>query len=295
MTYDANGNPVTDSDALSIIETELQSWGFGQDAIDWATSQIQSNDSVDQIIYSLRSQPFYVNSIFGQVASARLAAGLPAMTEADILSYQDYAVGVAQQAGLPPGFINTNELVALMGNDVSTAELDARITTGLTAALKAPPSVLQEFQDYYGIGPGGLAAYYLNPTTALPLLQNQFTAAQIGNQAQTTGWGSLTAAQAMQLAQQGTTESTAQTSFTKLANEQQIMNALPGEGRGDIAPGVQLAAEFQGNETAQREINVATEQREAVFQGNYHYAETPSRGITGLGAVNRNGGSPNGQ
>ena len=294
MTTDANGNPVTTQDATAILSSELASWGFGQDAVAWATQQIQSNDSIDQILYSLRTQPFYVNSVFGQVATARTKAGLPAMTESQILSYQDYATGVAQQAGLPAGFINTPELVQLMGNDVSTAELDARITTAYTAYEKADPTVKASLQNYYNVTPGQAAAYFLDPTRALPLLQQQFTAAQMGGAAQVTGYtqatgNALSQAQAENMAQLGTTQTQAETGFTKLAEQSQLFNPLPGENQPAIGEEQQLGAEFGGNATDQRAITEEAQSRENVFAGNYHYAETQGRGITGLGSVPRNG------
>jgi hypothetical protein len=288
-TTDANGNPVTSGDAVAILSSELASWGFGQDAMDWAKAQIQSNNSIDQILFSLRNQPFYQNSIFGQVQTARTKAGLPAMTEAQILSYKDYAIGVAQQAGLPQGFITDSELTQLMGQDVSTAELDQRITQGYTAALKAPPDVLNQLQQYYGITPGHLAAYYLDPTRALPLLQQQFVAAQIGANATRTGFGGIDQATAMGLAQQGITDTTAKTGFTDLAKQAQLMGPLPGSHEQAIVEGVQLGAEFSGNAQDQQAIAQRAQQRTAVFQGNYHFAETQNRGITGLGSVQRNG------
>jgi hypothetical protein len=214
------------------------------------------------------------------------------MTEAQILSYKDYAIGVAQQAGLPPGFISDNELTTLMGHDVSTSELDARITTAYTAALKAPPDVINQLSQYAGISanvPGTLAAYYLDPTRALPLLQQQFTAAQIGANATRTGWGSLSGDQATRLAQLGVTDATAKTGFTDLAKQAQLFNALPGTGEAGISQEIQLGAEFGGNAQNQQQIQRQAQQREAVFQGNYHFAETQNRGITGLGSVARNG------
>src|SRR6185437_10895692 len=41
MTVDQNGNPITNQDATAILSQELTSWGFGQDAVDWASAQIQ--------------------------------------------------------------------------------------------------------------------------------------------------------------------------------------------------------------------------------------------------------------
>ena len=286
---DQNGNPITSQDATAILASELASWGFGNDAILWAAQQIQSNNSIDQILYSLRQQDFYKKSIFGQVDAARSQAGLPAMTEAQILSYKDYAIGVAQQAGLPQGFITDSELTQLMGMDVSTAELDARVTQGYQAALKAPPDVLSQLQQYYGITPGHLAAYYLDPTRALPLLQQQFTAAQIGANATRTGYGAVDQNTAMYLAQLGTTDAQAKTGFTDLAKQAQLFNALPGSGEQGIAQQIQLGAEFGGNAQDQQQIAQRAQQRTAVFQGNYKFAETQNRGITGLGSVPRNG------
>lgn len=295
-TTDANGNPVSTQDAVAILSQELTSWGFGSDAITWAKQQIQSNNSIDQILFSLREQPFYKNSIFGKVAAARTKAGLPAMTESQILSYKDYAIGVAQQAGLPPGFISTQELVTLMGKDVSTSELDARITQGFTAASKADPATLAAFQQYYryGLTPGHLAAYFLDPTRALPMIQQQFLAAQAGGAAVNTGYtaatgNALSRAQAEMIAQLGTTQTQAETGFTALAKQAQLFHALPGSNETNITEGQQLGAEFAGNAQDQQAIQERQQQREAVFEGNYHFAETQNRGITGLGSVPRNG------
>jgi hypothetical protein len=288
-TLDANGNPITDQDAVALISTELSSWGFGQDAVAWATQQIQSNNSIDQILYSMRQQPFYVNSIFGQVAAARSAAGLPAMTEAQILSYQDTAMQVAQESGMPPGMVTTPELVALMGADVSTTELDQRITDAFSAVAKADPNTLKSLQADYGLTQGQIAAYYLDPTKALPLIQNQFTAAQAQGAALTAGYGPVSASDAMLLAQLGVSQNQAQTGFTALAKQEQLFNALPGEQPGEtpITQEVQLGAEFGGNAQDQQAITEQAQQREAVFQGNYHFAETQGKGITGLGTTER--------
>ena len=288
--YDANGNILPQADAEAILANELQSWGFGQDAVDWSKTVLTSNASIDQILFELRKQPFYVNSVYGQTNAARSAAGLPAMTEAQINAYKDYAVGVSQQAGLPTGFMSDQQVAKLAGMDVSTAELDSRITQGLTKAMQSDPLTLSTLQNYYGVTPGHLAAYYLDPTNALPLLQNQFASAQIGATAQRTGYGAIDQGTAMGLAQLGVTPSQAQTSFTKLGIETPLFNALPGAaGEQAITEGQQLGAEFGGNATDQMLIQQRAQQRQAAFQGQYKFAETAGRGITGLGAAPRNG------
>lgn len=272
------------NDAIALLSQELTSWGFGQDAISWATNAIRSNEGVDQVLYSLRQQPFYLNSIFGQTNSARTHNGLPVMTEAQILAYEDTAHSLAQQAGLPPGFMSTPELATLMGSDVSSAELDARITQGYTAASQAPQSVKDQLAAFYGVDTGHLAAYYLDPARALPLLQKQFQASQIGSQAQTTGYGSIDRAAAEGLAAQGVTDANARTGFSHLAHESPLFTPLPGSSEQFIGQGVQLGAEFGGNGADQTAITQRAQQRVSAFAGSYKY-DQGNRGITGLGPV----------
>lgn len=286
---DANGNPIPTQDATALISSELTSWGFGSDAVNWVTGEIQSNKGVDQILNDLRAQPFYVNSIFGQVNAARQAKGLGDMTEAQILAYQDYAVGDLSQAGIPQGFLTQNELVQLMGGDVSTSELDARVTQGFVDATKADSNTKSVLANDYGVDIGNLAAYYLDPTKALPLLQSQFAAAQIGGAALRTGYGSLSADTLNDLAAQGITPDAAQTGFSDLGKQSQLFNPLPGSNQAPINQQVQLAAEFGGDAADQQAIKSVADQRVAAFAGNYKFAETAGRGITGLGPAPQNG------
>lgn len=286
---DANGNPISTQDATALITSELTSWGFGQDAVNWVTGEIQSNKGVDQILSDLRSQPFYVNSIFGQTNAARQAKGLGDMTEAQILAYQDYAVGDLSQAGIPQGFLTQQELVSLMAGDVSTAELDARVTQGFVDASKADTDTKSVLANDYGVDIGNLAAYYLDPTKALPLLQQQFAAAQVGGAALRTGYGSLSADTLNQLAAQGITPDAAQTGFSDLAKQSPLFQPLPGSAQPGISQQVQLAAEFGGNAEDEALIKQAGDQRTAAFAGNYKFAETAGRGITGLGPAPQNG------
>lgn len=285
---DANGNPITSQDATALITQELTSWGFGSDAVSWVTGEIQSNKGVDQILSDLRAQPFYVNSIFGQTNAARQKNGLGDMTEAQILAYQDYTTGDLSQAGIPKGFLTQDELVNLMGNDVSTAELDARVTKGFVDATNADADTRNALAAQ-GVDLGHLAAYYLDPTKALPFLQQQFLAAQVGGAATRTGYGAIDPATMMQLASEGVTASQAQTGFTDLGKQKNLFNPLPGSAQPDISQQVQLAAEFGGNAEDQALIKQVGDQRTAAFAGNYKYAEAAGRGITGLGPAPQNG------
>ena len=158
----------------------------------------------------------------------------------DSLPTRTTPVGVAQQAGLPPGFITTTELTTLMGQDVSTSELDAPHHPGLSRQPSRPrPTCSSSSRTTTGL-PWRTRRLLPRPPPALPLLQQQFTAAQIGSQATRTGYGALDQATAMRLAQQGVTDAQAKTGFTDLATQAPLFNPLLGSGEQAIAQEIQL-------------------------------------------------------
>lgn len=190
---------------------------------------------------------------------------------------------IARSAGLPQGFMTDSELTQLMGADVSTTELDQRVTNGYVKALQAPPEVKQALSDYYGLSTGGLAAYYLDPNKALPLLEKQLTSAQIGGASIRTGYGEVGQTTAEGLAAQGVTETGAQTGFGHLATLSPLFNPLPGEsGATPITQAEQLGSEFANNAQDQLLIKQASDTRKAVFQGGGRYDES-TKGLGGLG------------
>lgn len=292
-TSSGQSSPQTGADqaaqasAIGVLSNELTSWGFGADAISWATSEVQSNKSVDQILFDLRQQPFYVNSIFGQTNAARTAAGLPVMNETDILNYKDAAEQIARSAGLPQGFMTDQELVSLMGADVSASELSQRVTQEYVNAAQALPVVRDEMARMYGLSPdqitpGGLAAYYLDPTKALPVLHQQLQAATIGASAIQAGFGQIDRSYAEGLASQGVTADTAKTGFSNVARESQFYGQLPGQGTPLITSAQALGAEFDKNAADITAVNQASAEARAPFQGGGRFAEGTG-GVSGLG------------
>lgn len=277
--------------AMGILENELSAWGLNG-LTDWAWSEIISGKSVDQIIYDLRQTDVYKNSIFGQTNAIRTANGLPVMDENTILQFKDQTMQIARAAGLPQGFITDTELAQLMGQDVSVSEVNSRITDGYVRATQAPPEVAQALQQYYGIDTGHLAAYYLDPSKALPLLQKQLGAATAEAQAQRTGFGNLSQQTAEQvytdiLAQHSTSLSTdeaMQKGFTDLAKLSPLFTGLPGSNEGNISQQVALGAEFEGNAADQLMVQRREEARKAAFGGGSRFGEN-TRGVEGLGVA----------
>ncbi len=205
-----------------------------------------------------------------------------AMSPAEMVAYEQSAKQIFHAAGLPQGFYDTpDDLAKFMVNNVSASELQSRVQLAQSASLTAPADVKAQLKTLYGIDTGGLTAYFLNPTKAEPILQQQFTAAQIGAEGVRTGVGQITAAEATHLAQTGVTDAQAQSTFTKLGSEQGLFQQQV-QGEGTIGLGTQLAAAFDNSAAAQLRILRRQQSRLADFQGNS--GETlGSGGVGGLG------------
>lgn len=277
---DQNQNQQSNQDAAAIIRNELTAWGFDQTAADWAWNELVSGKSPDQVLYDFRQTDFYKNSIFGQINQARLAANKPVMSEQQILDYKNSALNIQQQAGLPTGFLTDSRIAQLAAGDVSIAELDKRVNTNYVAAAQALPAVRDTLASYYGIPAdqittGALAAYYLDPEHALPLLDRQFKAASIGAQGQITGYGPVDRQTAEQLAAQGVSQEQAQAGFSDLGRYRQLYTALPGSNP-LVDQQTALSAEFNKDAASLQRMQLAQDTAKAPFAAAQKFAETQS-------------------
>ena len=228
-------------------------------------------------------------TVFLGGTTPELAAEGEAMSPAEMVSYEETAKQVFHAAGIPEGFYDTpDELAQFMVNHVSTSELQSRVQLAQSAALTAPPDVTAQLKQLYGLNQGALTAYFINPTKALPLLQQQFTAAQIAAEGTRTGVGQLSLTQATTLAQQGVTDSQAAQGFGTLAQQQGLFQAQA-KGEAPIDLNTQIAAQFDNSAAAQLRIRRAQESRLADFQGNAGENVT-SQGVGGLGRADQSFG-----
>lgn len=269
-------------DAKAIIQSLLDSYGLGSLG-DWAWGLISQGASPAQVELQLRQRPEFAARFPG--LKMRERNGLPPISPGEYVSYENAAIQSFRQAGLPSDFYTSSDHLAnFIGNDVSISELQDRVKNGYTAAMQAPAEVRQQLSQLYGIDAGHLAAFFLDPAQAEPLLMRKFTAAKIGGEAALTGYGTNLGADTLEgLAAQGVTESQAQQGFNKLGMEKQLFGALPGNaGEQDISQGVQLGAEFSGNAEDQKIIENQARGRVAQFGGGYGYAGSAT-GVSGLG------------
>jgi hypothetical protein len=274
----------TQKSAWQYLQSILYSYGFrGQDLtalVAWAKGQIIAGNSTDMIQLNLEQTPQFEKRF---PAIRVLANEGVAITPAEYISLEQSYSQLLHQAGLPPDFASYDALIA---NQVSPTELSARIQQGYQAVAYADPTVIKAFQDYYHVTPAHLAAYFLDPKKAEPLLQQQAVSAQIGGASAMSGFGEVAQPEALRLAQMNVTFAQAQQGFQKLAQEKQLYTNLPGQQAPIISQEHLLNAQFGSDAQTAQQLQRQAEYETGTTQTGTQVAETQT-GATGLGRVQR--------
>jgi len=180
----------------------------------------------------------------------RINKGLRALSEAEYIRLEDEYQDVMRRYGLPESYYKRGEMGRQEGfekfiaGDVSSSEVEERISTAQKRVINANPEVAQALKAFYpGISQGDILAYTLDPSKAIEDIKRKVTAAEIGGAAMQAG---LTAGvtRAEELGAAGITKQQAQQGFQTVA---------------EVAPrGGQLAAMYGESpytqQTAEQEV-----------------------------------------
>lgn len=272
-------DPTTQQSAKGIIDGFLADYGLtglGDTAWQWYLT----GQGPDQILLNLRQTPEYQARF---PAMQTLAQRGHAITEGQ---YVDYEKSIAQQnqaAGLPQGMYDTpDEIAKLLTSNISPSEYQARLSAYQTAAWQTPPEVRQALTDYYGITPGQLTAFFIDPDQALPLIQRDVAAAQAGGSAQRSGFGQLSQPDAEYLASLGLSQSALDQGFNKLGTENQLIQGLPGQP--GVGAGTAIQAQFGQNAQAQAQFEAAQQRQLNLFKQGGGPAASQG-GVLGAGST----------
>jgi hypothetical protein len=273
-------NPTT-PDAQALLNGFFDNFGLSSLA-SWAWGLWQQGWSIDSIVAEMRTRPEYQARF---PAMAALAKAGQAITEQQYIDYERTIGQLNQAAGLPAGMYDTRDDIAkLLINNVSPTEYKSRLDDYTAAVYQAPPEVRNILQQFYGVTDGQMAAFFMDPDKALPLIQKEYTAAQAGGAAQYTGYGQITQQQAESLAALGVSQSQLQSGFSNLANIRQVLNGLPGQNQPGITTDQALAAQFQGNAEDQQLIENRQNELVNQFKQGGQVATT-SKGAVGAGVA----------
>lgn len=282
------------SDAFSRLRTLLARVGLQEmegavrDVI--TSGKVDINDA-DAIMFSLRDQPVYKRRFAAN--DARLKAGLPELDPATYIALEQQYKQVMQANGIDAQFYNDqSDYEAWIAGDVSPAELQDRVENGFKRVRDADPEVRRQMQQLYNVSDADLAAYFLDPKRAQPLLTarqkiQQAKAAGIAARGLEQGGMQLTSQEAEALAERGFTSDEAATAFAQRRQLAGLYETMAGE---EAMSREQEIGTLFGYDTAATE-NLRERQRKrlAAFQGGGGFSRTSGRTSgtleTGLGSA----------
>ena len=267
--------------AKAIISNLLSEYGLDS-LTDFVNNLITTEDIVsgDVILGRIRMTEQYKKRFAGN--AARRAAGFNALSEAQYIGLENTYRQIMRASGLPQGFYDQAEdFNALIGGDVSAAELSSRVNEGYLAVQQANPQVITEMRRLYGVDDSMLAAYFLDPAKATPMLLRQARAAQIAGEATLQAEQQITAATAEELAVAGITQQQARQGFQTIAGAEELFVALPGTTEEAISEQEQIAGVFGTSGAAQQRIRRRSRERQAAFEAGGRFAGQGTT-VTGL-------------
>jgi hypothetical protein len=256
------------ADAQAQIKTYLDQWGLSS-LTAWAWEQVTAGRGANEILMSLREQQAYKERFAGNLQ--RSDAGYAVLSENQYIAYETQLRQMMRAADMPAGFYDSpSDFADLIGKDVSVSEVASRIQLAADLSSSDPTvnaDTRAELTRLYGAG--GLAAYYLDPNRALPVLQRQAAAARTAAVSQRTGFGQLNARQAERVSElSSSVEQTAQ-AFSQLRRQRELMQALPGElGVDTITADEQINAALGGDAQQAERISRRARKRQADFQAS---------------------------
>ena len=285
----ANANP----GALQIITDALKAAGLGSLASQaWTmwNKGYDLNAIMDDPTNGIRASAVYKQNF---PAMAALNAKGQGISEAAYLAKEQADLELLKQYGIPAGIFDSKDyLGSLMTNNVTTQDLQNRLIAVQDTVNSFDDSIKQYAADTYGLDSGHLMAWALDPTKALPVIQNQAKAMQIGGAALKAGFGGglgangeLSTSQAEALGAANVSQAQAQQGFVNLAQMGQLAENLPGDTSGSVSNQQMINAQFGLSGTDTAAVKKVQAKRVAEYQQGGSFAATAT-GAGGLGSAN---------
>lgn len=270
------------SETEQVILDALTEYGLG-DLLDLALNEIRASNgqpNFDRLVSNLRKTDQYKQRFQGM--ELRRQQGYSAISEIEYLDLEKGYRDVMRRAGLPVGFYDDpGDFANYIANNVSAAEISQRVFDGYVAVRQADPQVRTELERLYGVTEGELAAFFLDPQRAEPLIRQQVTTARVGAAAARQGFDiGRTALE--RLTALGVDEQGGRQIFETLGAGRELLTSMdPSEqtlSAEDTAVG--LAG---GNPDAARRLRQRQQRRVAEFEGGGSFA---SQGAQNTGLQN---------
>lgn len=278
--------------ARAIIDDTLRRYGL-EELSEWAWGLIQQDASPAEIINQL-----YDPSTVGGAVFARHFPEFEALRKAQLEGRNVYVPSIDElielrrsyseimrQAGLPEEFWDEpTDFVNLVVNQRSPRELAHIINEGWNRVANAPSEIRAAFAELYGIdGDAALAALFLDPERAAPMLINMARTAEVEGTAMRFGSG-LGLARAERVASLELSRREIEQGFQTLDSLASLFQETITESEDLTLEGVGVDAIFGLAPGAQRVLERRRAARMALLQGGGGAAESRA-GIIGVGVA----------
>lgn len=284
-TSEITGTKGLTESAKSIVASFLKDAGMESLAGDvwskWATG-----GTSDQIIEYIRQSPQYAERFPAMAALNKAGRNI---SEAAYIAKETSDIEMMKQYGIPDAISGNRKLLgSLIENNVNLVTLQKRLMAAQDTVLSFDPNIVKYGKDVYGLDEGSLMAWALAPEIALPVIEQQAKAIQIGGAALAAGLklGEITKTEAETLAAAGVTQDVAKQGFTNVAQMGQYKQQLPGL----VNPAETLTneelinAQFAVSPEAILKLQKAKQTKAAEFAQGGQFAATQS-GVTGIGSA----------
>lgn len=236
------------------------------------------------VLYSIRNEDLYKKRFAGN--AARAAKGLPELDPFDYLELENQYRTTMRSLGMPSGFYDElSDFQSFIENDVSNAELKARVEDGYRVVADADPLVKKQMQELYGVDERGLAAYFLDPQRAAPLLERQAKAAKVAARGLEAAGIQLGAGAAEEIIARGYTPDEAQKQLQEMGALKGLYQEMAGEEV--LTEQQKIGAAFGYDVAAQQALEARKSRRVGEFLGGGQYTRTAGQAAgvveTGLG------------
>lgn len=156
----------------------LAEWGL-ESLVPALLGFLQDGYTQDQVSVMIQDTPEYKQRFSGN--DKRRAQGLAVLSPRDYLSTEAAYRQILSTSGMPIGFYDQpSDFADWIGNDTSPSEISSRVGFAVDAANRMDANLKKTFQDWYGVGPNDLAAFFLDSERALPHITKIAKGAQLG-------------------------------------------------------------------------------------------------------------------
>lgn len=275
----------TQRSALAYLRQVLDQYGLGSLA-EWAADELRKGYDEAVVLQHLRDTPEFHERF--KVIFDRQEAGLPPISPAQVVDYERTAAQLMGRFGLPQGFYdNYEDFHDLLARDVSPQELQARLESGYAQVLNAPKEVRDVFREWYGAnGDSALAAFFLDPDKAQPVLEHQLLKAQVAGSGRRFAF-SLSEEEADLMARVGVDQAAADRGFAQLSTQRGLFDENLWDSGGDMTVGKEgVGAAFGLDGASQQKIERRVAERQAAFAGGGGALRT-NDGVRGAGVADQ--------